>query len=560
MTSRASVGEPHVINVGLIGIGVVGSAVLDFFARGPIELPIAAPRLGGPTAASVRLWSAARRSRQRANGANEERIAQAVTKDPSGRSRFYYDVDPNDPQGSSRTWSGPSWREVVGDEAVDVVVEVTGAPVAEAIIAQALWNGKCVVTANKAVLSRTGHDLVKLAQSRNTILSYEAAVGGGMPVVQTIASSVGGHVTAILAILNGTTNFILSRMRERTGSEAEAGAVYPAAVCAAIHGGLAEADPSADVLGDDARAKVSILAGQAFGVRLKPRDVYTRGIARRGMGERPEATPRSHYHACPGSDGPCAETCGGDDHLSTRPVFQLSDLHALEHLGYVPKLLAGAQQAPNGEHVVAWAQPAAVPKSHPLAGVDGSDNACLLEVESPTPDGETKPYTILLQGPGAGGPETASSVVADIEFCARQLAVARGTPSTECLSAPLYMYGSGAFARSQEYDGRPRLWREERLTCPFLLRFILGGRDQAQTRETLRDTLSKGGELALTELKVPAPDGYVYFQTEAVGIRRLEEGLETALHNLGARRVSMDVLYVPIIEGAKWSSEAEDAG
>ena len=567
LTGQRPSDAPLDINVGLVGIGVVGSAVLDFFARGPMELATPGGELGGPNAARVRLWSAARRSRHNPHGAPEALIERTVSRDDDGRPRFFYDTDPGN-QTSGRRSGGPAWREVVRDENVDIVVEVTGSPVAEALIEEALWEGKCVVTANKTVLSRTGYELVKLARSRGVVLAYEAAVGGGMPVVQTIGSSIGGRVTAILAILNGTTNFILTEMRKANAGGGAGQAAYPAAVCAAIHGGLAEADPSADVLGEDARSKIIILAGLAFGVRLRPRDVYVRGIARRGIADAPAPLGRAAYHACASGDGePCQEVCGQDDHISTQPVFQAADLEVLDRLGYVPKLLAGAQPAPlaptdgaGGEpDIVAWVQPAVVPTDHPLANVDGSGNACLLEVESPAREGADEPakgYTIALQGPGAGGPETASSVVADIQFCARQLAAAGRTTrgaQTGCATGPLYMYGAGAFSRPQPYNGTPALHRQSALVLPFLLRFKGSGDLDAKA---MASVLGRHG-IQATPIDAAGSGDNRYFRTHPVSMKALEQGLETVLGELGPDKAPLDVLYLPVLEGARWGSGTE---
>ena len=513
------------INVGLIGVGVVGTGVLDYFADGPVGLTLPGGDLGASSQVGVRLWSAARRSRANPKAAGEDRIRDAVTSNGGG-ARFFYDA---------ATAPEPAWRSVVHDPAVDIVVELTGSPVAEAIIEEALWNGKCVVTANKAVIARSGHDLVRLARSRGVILAYEAAVGGGMPVVQTIAGAIGGRVQAMLAILNGTTNFILSRMI--------AGGSYQRAVCAAIHGGLAESDPGADVLGEDARSKMMILAGLGFGVRLRPQDVYMRGIARRGP-VRVDAADRVDFHDCPGEETPCPEICGDDDHLGTRPVFTPQDLDVLAALGLVPKMLAGAQR--NGDRVVAWAQPAAVPEDHPLGGVGGAENGCLLEVESPG-GGAGRPFTVALRGPGAGGPETASSVMADVLFCARQLASGKRAAD----SPPRYMYGADAFREPQAFDGTPALLRADGLRARFLLRFILGGGADA---DGLAASLRSAGLDVEVEDIGGARAPYVYFRTPPRPMRAVEDAVRAALSRPEAADVSLDVLYLPIIEGTRWEA------
>lgn len=547
------------VNVGLVGVGVVGSAVADYFAQGPLELRLPGSPFGAPATVQVNLRSAARRSRDNPKAVTPARLSRLVSKDEQGRPRFYHD---------GAGGEGPAWRKVVRDEEVDIVVELMGSPVAEAVMEEALWSGKSVVTANKTVLARSGYELVKLAQARGGILAFEASVGGGMPIVQTIASSIGGRVTALLAIINGTTNYILTCMqrdaaetlsptlpqrsrhadvshgRERVRGQAHREervreqASYPAAVCDAIHRGLAESDPGADVLGEDARSKLIVLAGLAFGVRLRPQDVYVRGIARRGVLRGPAASQRAAYHRCPGTT-PCPELCGHDDHLTTQPVLTLEDLRMLGQFGYVPKLLAGAQQLPDGR-VAAWVQPSAVPATHPLARVTGSENACLLSVESPTEQG-VKPFELFLRGPGAGGPETASSVIADIEFCARQIAVARQTGS----SGSLYMYGGAAFDRPQPTTGHPALLHAQ-LRAPFILRFSAAAGTGVAGAPVIK-ALSAAGVRAR-----PLQGSARYLRTEPATVAEIELALAAVLKARGAEELSLDILYLPLLEGAAW--------
>ena len=460
-------------------------------------------------------------------------LSRAGTEGPS---RFFYDVDASDP--TSRFNPGaPSWRKIVEDPAVDIVVEVTGSPVAEAIIEEALWRGKSVVTANKRVMSRSGYQLVRLAESRGAVLAYEASVGGGMPIVQTIGSSIGGRVTALLTIINGTTNFILSEMWEgalKAANPKQAAGLYPAALAVAISKGLAEADPSDDVLAEDPRSKLIILAGLAFGVRLRSADLYIRGIARRGR-------------------------------LTVETIFTASDLALLRSLGYVPKLLAGAQRHQSGgqERIVAWAQPAAVPATHPIAGVAGAENACLLRVESPVSSpntgregGTAKGYDIMLRGPGAGGPETASSVISDILFCARQLASverAQSTGEAHGAHGQAYNYGAGAFSQSQEYLGTPSLLLEDAIRAPFLLRFLVTGGSLAGVTAKVKQALRTAG---VEPSDVPAPagaSGSIYLRTAPASIGQIERGIERALNACGSGTLSMDVLYLPVLEGSSWS-------
>ena len=563
MTKVTPAGDSPQVNCGLIGVGGVGTAVLDFFSKAPLELALSDSTFGGPSSVPIHVWSASRRSRRNPRAASEKLIHQVVQRAGGEGPRFFYDYDPDDP--SPRFTPGaPAWRQVVSDPNVDIVVELTGSPVAEAIIQEALWNGKCVVTANKKVISRTGYELVKLAQARGTVLAYEAAVGGGMPVVQMMGTSIGGRITAMQAILNGTTNFILSSMRGAArdpGNAGDGAAAYPSALCAATHAGLAEADPSDDVLGEDARSKLIILAGLAFGVRLRPRDLYFRGIARRGRRELPQDLDRAVFHACPpGQALPCKTTCGEDDHLATESIFTAADLVALGRLGYVPKLLAGAQLLHDGdeERIVAWVQPAALPEEHPLAGVEGSENACLLRVESPVSTGGQgdRSYQIMVRGPGAGGPETASSVIADIQFCARQLAVAGrlGLRGNETGSpAPVYTYGATAFSRAQSWDGPPSFSRANGLAAPFFLRFRhLGEAGHQASALAIRNALSSGGIEAEALDPVDSASGHLYYRTGPASVGALEQAIERALRGFTAAEMSLDVLYLPILKGVEY--------
>ena len=328
--------------------------------------------------------------------------------------------------------------------------------------------------------------------------------------------------------------------------------------------GLAEADPSEDVLGEDARSKLIILAGLAFGVRLRPRDVYVRGIARKGRRTLPEHLPRAAFHACPPEQGlPCTATCGEDDHLATESIFTAADLTAMARLRYVPKLLGGAQRAGShgNERVVAWVQPVALTEGHPLAGVDGSQNACLLRVESPLSTSEgAQPYDIMVRGPGAGGPETASSVIADIQFCARQLAVAGrlGRPSDGAQRpSPVYTYGATALNRVQDYRGVPSLQAADGLATPFLLRFLhLGGPDRSAAIQTLAQSLRSNGVSADPLDSIDTAPEHLYYRTEPVSIRVMEQALGRVLSQSEAGRLSLDVLYLPILQGTELQDSA----
>ncbi len=244
------------------------------------------------------------------------------------------------------------------DPSVDVVVEVMGGlDPAGGYVRELLAAGKSVVTANKQLVARQGADLFAIASAAGVQLRFEASVCAAIPVVKVLRESlVVSNVHRVLGIVNGTTNFILSRM-ERGGSYAEALAEAQAL-------GYAEADPTDDVNGADAAAKMAILATVAFGSRVTLDDVETRGIT--------EIEPT---------------------HVS-----------AAAQLGMVVRLV-GIASLVDGR-VDVRVQPALVERSHPLAAVDGAFNAVMLQGDAIR--------EITLEGPGAGGIETASAVVADL--------------------------------------------------------------------------------------------------------------------------------------------------
>jgi homoserine dehydrogenase len=252
-------------------------------------------------------------------------------------------------------------KGLVSDPAVEVVVEVIGglSPAGE-LVRMALESGKPVVTANKALLaSPEGVELRSLAGERGVDLLYEASVAGAIPLVRVLRESLTGeHVRRVTGIVNGTTNFILTKM-------AEQGADYAEVLAEAQALGFAEADPTADVEGFDAAAKAAILAGVAFGYDVADTDVYREGIT----------------------------------------AIRAFDVEAAERFGYVIKLLAIVERTEDGSLSVR-VHPAMLPREHPLAGVRGAFNAVFIEGEAA---GE-----LMLYGQGAGGLPTASAVVGDL--------------------------------------------------------------------------------------------------------------------------------------------------
>ncbi len=261
--------------------------------------------------------------------------------------------------------------ELVRRPDVDVVVELIGGlEPARHLVEEALQAKRPVVTANKALLAEHGGELADLAARNGVDLLYEAAVAGGIPLIRLLRESLAGErIVRVMGIVNGTTNFILTRM-------ADGGASYDEALAEAQALGLAERDPTADVEGLDAAAKAAILAGLAFGADVRASDVYKEGISG----------------------------------LETPDVAFAADL------GYVVKLLAVVESVVGGQ-VAVRVHPTLVPSTHPLASVRDAFNAVFVEGEAA---GE-----LMLYGRGAGGEPTASAVLGDLLDAARNLQ--RGT-------------------------------------------------------------------------------------------------------------------------------------
>ena len=264
---------------------------------------------------------------------------------------------------------------VVADPTVDIVVEVIGGiEPARTLILTALKSGKPVVTANKELLANCGAELFEAASLAGVDLLFESAVAGGIPLIRPLRESLAGErIRRIMGIVNGTTNFILSRM-----SESSTG--YHDALAEAQSLGYAERDPTADVEGYDAAAKAAILANVAFGARVVAGDVYREGIS--------AITP--------------------------------ADISAARHLGYAVKLLAVVEHSedpvgdePAVESVAVRVHPAMVPLTHPLASVRDSFNAVFVEGDA---IGE-----LMFLGRGAGGMPTASAVLGDLLDAAHNL-------------------------------------------------------------------------------------------------------------------------------------------
>jgi homoserine dehydrogenase len=255
---------------------------------------------------------------------------------------------------------------VVTDPDVDVVVEVIGGiEPARSLILDALKAGKPVVTANKELLANVGAELFEAAATAGVDLLYEASVAGAIPLIRPLRESLAGErIRRVMGIVNGTTNYILTRMSEQ-------GASYADALAEAQSLGFAERDPTADVEGFDAAAKAAIIASIAFGVRVVAGDVYREGIS----------------------------------------GVTAADIAFARRLGYVVKLLAIAEQA-DGE-VAVRVHPAMLPETHPLASVRESFNAVFVEGDAV---GE-----LMFYGRGAGGMPTAGAVLGDLIDAAHNL-------------------------------------------------------------------------------------------------------------------------------------------
>jgi len=276
-------------------------------------------------------------------------------------------------------------ESIVTDPNIDLVVEVMGGlEPARSLMLKAIAHGKHVVTANKAAIARFGDEIFTAANEAGVYVLLEAAVAGGIPVIEPLKQSLcANRIESVTGIVNGTTNYILSRMQTE-------GSSFDAVLADAQALGYAEADPTADVDGLDAADKIAILASLAFGGRIKLAEVHCEGIRQ----------------------------------------VSATDIAYAEKLGFVIKLLATAKRDAvlgAGNHSQDSAKlaqlqvrvhPTLVPKAHPLANVNGVFNAILIEGD---PVGQ-----VMFYGPGAGSGPTASAVVSDILNIAAILKVGRG--------------------------------------------------------------------------------------------------------------------------------------
>ena len=354
------------LKVGLAGLGTVGASVVRLIERQREALTL---RCGRP----VEVVAVSARSRGKDRGVDIRKLRWVA--DPV---------------------------KLASDPGIDAFVELIGGDgnPARAAVAAALKAGKPVVTANKALLAKHGVELAALAEKHKVALNFEAAVGGAIPVVKTLREGLAGNAVArVYGILNGTCNYILTRMEQEGLSFAEC-------LKDAQRLGYAEADPSFDVDGHDTAQKLAILASLAFGTRVAQAAVYVEGIS------------------------------------SIAP----EDLRAAADLGYRVKLLGVAVRTAKG--IEQRVHPTMVPKSSSIAQVMGVTNAVTIDGEGIPP--------ITLVGPGAGGAATASAVVADIADVARGIRAAPfGRPVErlqETAKAPMERHEGGYYIRLMARD------------------------------------------------------------------------------------------------------------
>lgn len=265
-------------------------------------------------------------------------------------------------------------KSVVDDPEIDLIVELMGGiEPARELILQAIANGKSVVTANKALLASHGADLYNAAEKAGVDLYYEAAVAGAIPIIRPLRESlVGDRINRVMGIVNGTTNFILTKMDEQ-------GLPFDVVLKEAQALGYAEADPTADVEGHDAAAKAAILAGLAFHSRVTAADVYCEGITK----------------------------------------LTAQDVITAKAMNKVIKLIAIAERTEKGISV--RVHPMMLDRSHPLASVREAFNAVFVESEGAG--------QLMFYGRGAGGAPTASAILGDVVAVSRHLVAGSKGPA-----------------------------------------------------------------------------------------------------------------------------------
>lgn len=316
------------LKVGLLGIGTVGGGTYTVITRNQADI---ARRLGG----NIRIVQVADRNLELAKQVTCGQVA--VTDDAFA---------------------------VVNNPEIDVVVELIGGyTVAKELVLTAIANGKHVVTANKALLAVHGNEIFKAAADKGVIVAFEAAVAGGIPIIKALREGLSANkIEWVAGIINGTTNFILTEMRDK-------GLAFADVLKEAQRLGYAEADPTFDVEGIDAAHKLTIMASIAFGMPMQFEHAYTEGITK----------------------------------------LTIKDIQYAQELGYRVKLLGISKKAEAG--VELRVHPTLIPEKRLIANVDGAMNAVVVKGDAVGPT--------LYYGAGAGAEPTASAVVADLVDIAR---------------------------------------------------------------------------------------------------------------------------------------------
>lgn len=419
------------LKVGIAGLGTVGASVLRLLDRQRDALEVRCGRL-------IKVV--------------------AVTAKSRGKDRGF-DV------------SGLRWVDdpvlLAADPGIDVFVELIGGEgdPAKRAVETALAHGKSVVTANKALLARHGVALAVLAEERHVALNFEAAVAGGIPIIKTLREGlVGNSLARIYGILNGTCNYILTRMEQENLSFAEC-------LKEAQTLGYAEADPSFDVEGHDTAQKLAILASLAFGTKVDPDSIYVEGIS--------TITPE--------------------------------DIEAADELGYRIKLLGVA--VTTGQGIEQRVHPTMVPKASAIAQVMGVTNAVTIDADAVS--------EITLVGPGAGGDATASAVVSDIGDIARGVRTPPfGLPAAKLVQAgraPMQRHEGGYYIRLLALD-RPG-------TAATIATRLA---EQNISLESImqRHRESRGQVSAVSKSAQPVPVILITYATTEDGVRRALAAVE----------------------------------
>ncbi len=336
------------MNIGLLGIGAVGGGVFELLKSNMNEIQ-------RKTATDIKIVAVADKDITRAKEIVDASIE--VTDDPF---------------------------KLVSDKNIDVIVElIGGTTIAKELVVKAIENKKHVVTANKALLANFGNELFALAKKNNVILAFEASVAGGIPILKSIKEGLAANkIEWVAGIINGTTNFILTQMREK-------GVTFAQGLSEAQTLGYAEADPTFDIEGIDAAHKLTILAALSFGIPMSFKDVYVEGIK----------------------------------------ALEQKDIQYAEELGYRIKLLGIAKKRDKG--IELRVHPTLIPEKRLIANVNGVMNAVVVKGNMIGPT--------LYYGAGAGALPTASSVVADLIDISRSSNVPLlGFEDAEIDTIPIY--------------------------------------------------------------------------------------------------------------------------